>query len=885
MAGAVEEIRRWAAKELGYWEQAALEKIASGDILQEADYQELCELWEQDVGLAPKPPNRPRLSFPSDERRDSAPGRTKLLKLFNLRDVNALPNGQEIQFGPQVTLIFGDNGAGKTGYARPLGCAAFARGDRDVLPNAKSLETKQTPRADIAVENNGVAKVIAWHRGTRCPELAGFYVFDDESLRAHLTRSNPINFSPSALGLLRELAAVTDRVRDHIKQAIEPLEAKHNFSHFFPGESTTSKLIAELGPKTSLDDLKPLANLSEEEQARLSNLELEIAREKTEGHAQRLAALRQQSKDLENLLISLEQATNATSDETAAKAQKLIEDLAARSVDAARWSADQFKSEKLKQVGTTEWFRFITAARKLAQAEEQGRAPYPQQGDQCLLCRQPLSEEATALVRHIWDLLSSDAQTRLQQSRTECETMAKELEHVHLSYFTEESNVRRSLEREIPTAVPSLAAHNEACTERVNTMVTALRSGEWKTLTPPIAIDTTEIRRALELRRAEATKIEESKPEERLRAAEEALRELKHRRTLGENLEQIEKYVLGRKRAHEARRNLGTTTHITRKHRQLFDSLVTEKYRKTFQNTLREFGSGIRVILDVRGQKGETARQIALNPDAFASQPPIGSILSEGEKRAVALADFLTEASLDESGDGIILDDPVTSLDSKWKEALAKLLASYAKKRQVVVFTHDLVFLYHTKEHAQSIGVSVDAHWIRPEGGRPGFAYTGNSPACEGDYKTATRARDLYARAKNLPPADQQAVLQQGFGALRTSYEALVIFGLFNNVVARFKERISFERLNKAFLAPDIVHDIIERTGAISTQIEAHLHSDEYRPTKPDPSDLLKEILEFERIKKRVKAGNGQQEEGHQQTSPKETTTPTEDHPEDAKSP
>jgi len=35
-------------------------------------------------------------------------------------------------------------------------------------------------------------------------------------------------------------------------------------------------------------------------------------------------------------------------------------------------------------------------------------------------------------------------------------------------------------------------------------------------------------------------------------------------------------------------------------------------------------------------------------------------ILSEGEKRAVAIADFLTEAALDRHNRGIILDDPVT---------------------------------------------------------------------------------------------------------------------------------------------------------------------------------------------------------------------------------
>ena len=40
-----------------------------------------------------------------------------------------------------------------------------------------------------------------------------------------------------------------------------------------------------------------------------------------------------------------------------------------------------------------------------------------------------------------------------------------------------------------------------------------------------------------------------------------------------------------------------------------------------------------------------------------------GAFLSEGEKGAVALADFLTEVALDTTSNGIILDETLTSLD------------------------------------------------------------------------------------------------------------------------------------------------------------------------------------------------------------------------------
>jgi recombinational DNA repair ATPase RecF len=142
--------------------------------------------------------------------------------MFNLRNVNALPCGQEILFGEQLTLIYGDNGAGKTGYVRPLGSAALARGERDVLPNAAIVfAASATPQADIELSKDGSKRVVTWSRGQNCKELAGFYVFDTVSMRAHLTGSNALSFSPSGLSRLKRLAEVTDEVRSRLKRLLE----------------------------------------------------------------------------------------------------------------------------------------------------------------------------------------------------------------------------------------------------------------------------------------------------------------------------------------------------------------------------------------------------------------------------------------------------------------------------------------------------------------------------------------------------------------------------------------------------------------------------------------------------------------------------------------
>ena len=94
------------------------------------------------------------------------------------------------------------------------------------------------------------------------------------------------------------------------------------------------------------------------------------------------------------------------------------------------------------------------------------------------------------------------------------------------------------------------------------------------------------------------------------------------------------------------------------------------------------------VEFHTQGQRGQTFRSLVIkgghSPD---------KILSEGEQRAVALADFLTEIALNPANAGIVLDDPVTSQDHQRKNLIARRLVLEAKKRQVIIFTHDLVFL------------------------------------------------------------------------------------------------------------------------------------------------------------------------------------------------
>lgn len=300
------------------------------------------------------------------------------------------------------------------------------------------------------------------------------------------------------------------------------------------------------------------------------------------------------------------------------------------------------------------------------------------------------------------------------------------------------------------------------------------------------------------------------------------------------------------KMASSAASNLNTSK-ITRKQSELFDKLITGSYREFFKEECSALDANFDIEITQRGEKGKTLRKLKLGN----FEPK--KILSEGEQRVISLADFLCEARMNPFNRGVIFDDPVTSLDHERKQTIAKRLAQEAQHRQVVIFTHDLVFLHYIEEEAKRYGYGYTCHWVKRSEDETGSVFLDNSPAHQGEYKTTKKAEECYAKSKVAAPAEQEQILHQGFGALRTNYEYFVVFELFEGVVKRFDERISVGGLERVIISDEIVKQVVDKSGDLSRFIDAHLHSDTYAANKPTPKNLRDEIDAFTSLRKKLK--------------------------------
>lgn len=136
------------------------------------------------------------------------------------------------------------------------------------------------------------------------------------------------------------------------------------------------------------------------------------------------------------------------------------------------------------------------------------------------------------------------------------------------------------------------------------------------------------------------------------------------------------------------------------------------------------------------------------------------AVLSEGEQTALGLAGFFVEAHLDVSRSALVLDDPVTSLDHLRREKVARRLVRFAVDRQVIVFTHDVVFAGDLKRIAGEEGVGFAPRSVERRGSAqtPGYCRRDHPwSAQDAQTRLGTLKQDLVRLRKEQADWDVDA--------------------------------------------------------------------------------------------------------------------------------
>jgi hypothetical protein len=195
----LDDVRNWALGQCD-WQREAVARLEENLSLDDADYEDLYAILKSARGI---PDPRERVPQPKAEGPNQRPVRStdavSLLAVSEARNVNALARKGSLTFAQSgLTVIYGSNGSGKSGYARVLKQTCFARDKREkVLPNANlSRDEVEVPSADILASVGEVKVSFTWTSGVPdVTELSRIAVFD------HTCGLLPVSQTPS-LGVM-----------------------------------------------------------------------------------------------------------------------------------------------------------------------------------------------------------------------------------------------------------------------------------------------------------------------------------------------------------------------------------------------------------------------------------------------------------------------------------------------------------------------------------------------------------------------------------------------------------------------------------------------------------------------------------------------------------
>jgi hypothetical protein len=268
------DILVWSTAFLSPWQRDALRRLFQQQKLSLQDMDDLYAMLRSARGL---PDDKKRQPIPLAQEHlptiSPSSGTVIVTAMKDLRHVNRIADGQNLTFASKgITIIFGGNGSGKSGYSRVLKRACRARDVSETVHTDASdpKASGSIPEALFDITVGGAAKSLHWKRDSPPPEeLATIAVFDGRCARAYLDEQD-VAYLPYGLDIVENLG---QRVMPELTQRLNG-ELSAVDTSIIPfidlqGDTSVGKLIASLSESTKTETITALATLTSEEMDRL----------------------------------------------------------------------------------------------------------------------------------------------------------------------------------------------------------------------------------------------------------------------------------------------------------------------------------------------------------------------------------------------------------------------------------------------------------------------------------------------------------------------------------------------------------------------------------------------------------------------------------------
>jgi ABC-type lipoprotein export system ATPase subunit len=768
--------------------------------------------------------------------------------IADIRGVNHIAENAKLSFPIRdglsgLTVVYGGNGTGKTGYARMLKATTGQLPFREVLPNVFASGSPSTSWAIHWQNASGSHRCDVTPADAPSKPLQGIQVFDEQLANAYRVEDRELSLAPPILRLFGDLVTLLDDVGTELRRRIDAQPSRV--------PQPPPELAAAIG-KTKFHRIQAIATaeevtsefaFDEASKSRLADLSAKLKLFGSESSTAALLRKAQAIRSLCDKLASFVMLGNPESQERFADLRKAVK-AAEGAVSAANTLIAS--AAQLGGVGSNPWLSLWEAARKfsLDAAYPERAFPVTDLDSRCVLCHQILGDEAQRRLKVFEEFVTGAAATQLRKTQSDLAEAIRLLPSAEaLDSLTETLN-----------AVDVVAFPEARCLEvkmELEVLVEKLRSGD----TDPklqnkqakamlTALQDTETG----LRKEHTQATDPAKQAERDRIKDEA-HHLEARKWLSEQVTALTQEwqrlrTVAILRAAVASCNTAEATNMKTK---LYEKMVTDEVKLRFGKELKALRAGRLpvAITKTKSSKAKVLHRPVLTGCQRAAE--ISQVLSEGELRVLSLAAFLADTSTAESRTPFIFDDPVSSLDHNYERSLARRLATLSEQRQVIVLTHRLAFVYSLEKAADELDIPITKfglHSTEAESGIPGDFPMDRDPKAIAN-EVANECPRLRKQTATMSPEDTRTALLPYFARMRRATERAVEKILLNGVVQRFDQAVhtdnDLEQLTKICRQDcDLIDHLM---GTYSWEI--HDQSEEVDDSPVEIDDLEKDATDL----------------------------------------
>ncbi len=819
------------------WLQEVAERLATtGEPLTDADIDAITALLKTPEGRT-KTSHR---KFPQLVHGATAGSNVRLVSIGNVEGIDRLAPRTPLSFGAKpLCVIYGHNGSGKSGYTRILARASGKPRAVALRSNAyapKPAEQKCT----ITYAINGVEAPVEWNpKSGPIDDLRCIDIFDTDTAEHYLSQETTASYSPPAVTVLERLAKTCDRINARLQEEQDAYRSTLPRIPSHLKDTDVACAYGGLNANTPPEEVQRLTSWTQSDEDLLGSLTAAL---KATDPATEATASQNSERFTRKLLEDLHGIASALSgDGIAAIREARASALTTRTIAQEAVAAAAGKA-MIEGVGTETWKALWRAAREYSQTPYPNSPfPHTESEARCVLCHQEIAIEAAQRLAAFEAFtqgkvstaadLAEQAYKRALESLPMLPTLETVAEKCHAAQlpaaWAETLNSFMNAAAETIKVLRQHEDHGTAVSPDFNAeMVTALNAHAG----------------ALEERARSLTSVIERDAKA---ATEKDFAELSARKWAAELRSEIEAHVANKRSASslEALKETTSSRAVSYKAREVAKELINTAYATRFNSELSALGAQrIRVeLVPTRVEKGTSFLQLRLKDSTTAAGGP-DAVLSEGERRVVALAAFLADVTAGPSDTPFVFDDPITSLDHDYEDRVVSRLCGLSDSRQVVVLTHRMTFLTALTSHKFK---TVAPLYISGRGDR-----RGDPEDLPMELQNPDEALESLV-SKHLRDA-KQALAESGESAyrhhakaicsdLRIVVERLIEKKLLFGVVERHKRKLTTQDVIDKL--PLITTDDCDLLAGFMTKYSYFEHSqpDESPVRIPDPEELAED--------------------------------------------